>query len=193
MTVTNVSGLKVTLQFEFDYDEPVGPQVAAVQQLVSALVQERATVAVAIEDVTPPANPIPPKRRGRPPILPQETRVETAQPLAAAGNGTGAEDLMTPPATKAKPSVVSILDDADTEDDDAADPFGLPSAGRTGKEALEQALGGLRNMFNAKHRTEVKAIQTAFGVAQFSDIEAKDGHKLLAMVEAAAQKVGMRV
>jgi hypothetical protein len=192
--MTHVPGLKVTLQFEFDYDEPVGPQVAAVQDLVSALVQERATVAVAIEDVTPPSNPIPPKRRGRPPILPQGPPLDapSPEPLAAAGNGTGAEDLMTP-AAKAKQSAVSILDDADTEDDDAADPFGLPSAGRTGKEALEQALGGLRNMFNAKHRTEVKAIQTAFGVAQFSDIEAKDGHKLLAMVEAAAQKVGMRV
>jgi hypothetical protein len=192
--MTHVPGLKVTLQFEFDYDEPVGPQVAAVQHLVSALVQENATVAVAIEDVTPPSNPIPPKRRGRPPILPQGPPVDapSPEPLAAAGNGTGAnaEDLMTPPATKGKAGP-NILDD--TEDDDAADPFGLPSAGRTGKEALEQALGGLRNMFNAKHRTEVKAIQTAFGVAQFSDIEAKDGHKLLAMVEAAAQKVGMRV
>ena len=191
--MTHAPGLKVTLQFEFDYDEPVGPQVAAVQQLVSALVQENATVAVAIEDVTPPANPIPPKRRGRPPILPQETRVETAQPLAAAGNGngTGAEDLMTPSTTKGKPGAVSILDDI--EDDDAADPFGLPSAGRTGKEALEQALGIIRNIHNAKHRALVKEIQTEIGVALFSDVEAKDGHKLLKLAEQAAQKVGMRV
>ena len=191
--MTNVPGLKVTLQFEFDYDEPVGPQVAAVQQLVSALVQERATVAVAIEDATPPANPVPPKRRGRPPILPQGPPVDASpEPLVAAGNGTGtsAEDLMTPPATKAKPGA-NILDD--TEDDDAADPFGLPSAGRTGKEALEQALGILRNIFNAKHRPLVKEIQTEMGIAQFSDVEAKDGHKLLKLAEQAAQKVGMRV
>jgi hypothetical protein len=73
--------------------------------------------------------------------------------------------------------------------------FGLPTTGqgRTGEEARQLALTGARNLFNAGHKGAVKEIQAIFNVGKFSDIPPSEGHKLLRLVEAAAQKVGMRV
>jgi hypothetical protein len=83
--------------------------------------------------------------------------------------------------------------DAAKTDDDDDDMFGLPPAGRTGEEAKELALTGLRSLINAGHKDAVKAIQSSFGVARFSDVEPKVGHLLLRAVEDAAQRAGMRV
>ena len=102
----------------------------------------------------------------------------------AAGAGTPAQ----PPAGAG--DLAGTFDDTAAEDDD---PLGLTPSGATPAEAKESAMTTLRNMFNAGHRDAVKAIQNEFGVAKFSDIDPKDGHRLLKMVETAAQKAGMRV
>ena len=164
------------------------------QAMVAALTDQGVPTSVAVVGNTAPSA-VPPKKRGRPPLgtTPAASRSDAATPLAS-GNGAS-DDLMLPPGvnTGAVSAAADVADAVAPDEDD--DPFGggLPTAGRTGKEALEQALSGLRSLFNANHRAVVKEIQAAFGVAQFSDIEPKDGHRLLAMVELAAQHAGMRV
>jgi hypothetical protein len=182
---THEPKITVNVSFRCDYDLPVS-QFRALQNVLEGLT-DMATVTVQVEDATPPpASPEPSKRpRGRPPAAsPLRPPPAQDQPLhAEAGNGTD-DDFLIPPGAVAAEATL------DPDDEDA---LGLSPAGRTGLEALEQGLGGVRNLFNANHKAVVKEIQTAFGVAKFSDIEPKDGHKLLRLVEAAAQKVGMRV
>jgi len=176
--------ITVNVSFQCNYDLPV-TQFRALQNVLEGLTN-MATVTVQVEDVTPsPASPEPAKRpRGRPVATPSRAAPAQDPPLhAEAGNGVD-DDFLIPPGAVAAEATV------DPDDEDA---LGLSPAGRTGLEALEQALGGVRNLFNANHKAVVKEIQTAFGVAKFSDIEPKDGHKLLRLVEAASQKVGMRV
>jgi hypothetical protein len=129
-----------------------------------------------------------------------DLREDTATaPLASNGGGGPRRSRGRPAAGAGTPAqapaagagdLAGAFDDTAAEDDD---PLGLAPSGATAAEAKESAMTTLRNMFNAGHRDAVKAIQNEFGVAKFSDIDPKDGHRLLKMVETAAQKAGMRV
>lgn len=185
---TNTPKITITVEFWPNYDKRAS-QFEPLQTLLSSLAQQDVPVNVQLEDTTPaPASAEPKRARGRPrtdanislPVTP----TAPPSPSVTVASGNGSDDLMLPPGG-------APADDKDDGDDD--DMFGLPPAGRTGEEAKELALGGLRNLINAGHKDPVKAIQKSFGVARFSDIEARDGHKLLRAVEDASQKAGMRI
>ena len=98
--------------------------------------------------------------------------------------------------TATKPSPVDVAGEPESDDDDIG--LGTEQPNLTPAEALEQGLGIIRNVFingkqgNAAAQKGVKALQTKWGIAKFSDIPAKQGHLFYREAVALAESLGLR-
>lgn len=133
---------------------------------------------------------------------PAQAAAASQAPAAAAPGRRGRKGANGAATAPAAPPAADPL--ADTSADTAADvsgpvdlededSLGLPPASLTNEEAWEQALGSVRDIYAKGHRTEIKDLQKKLDVGKFTDIPKSDGHKLLAMVVAIQEKLGLRV
>ena len=147
--------------------------VAEISQFARELgVQLEAAGGVVTTTIAPSAPADPPRGRGRPR---GSNNGGAGGNTAAANSGGLADDLNGP---------------VDPDDDDA---LGLSQPSMTAKEALEQGLGRLREIYAKGHRKEVKDLQGKLGIAKFTDVDEKDGHKLFTLVGELETKLGLRV
>jgi hypothetical protein len=192
MTTPTQPPLSVTITFPMSYDRKI--VLAQLEQLTATvLALLDAGMAPQVEIVEPTESTTSltpaPKRRGRPPGTTVANTV--APPGAPTPKARPPAILDDDPAPETEPVV--DLAPADGGDDEGEDLFSLGGGGRTGAEAKEIALGGMRHLFNAGHKPEVAKIRASMGVRSFQEIEAKDGHRFLKLVEEIMQTKGMRV
>ena len=78
------------------------------------------------------------------------------------------------------------LNGADAED------IGLVDPGMSPAEAKEAALAIVREIYQAHHTAEVKALQKAWGIVKFYDVPDAKGHEFYQQVMKLAHETGLR-
>jgi hypothetical protein len=129
------------------------------------------------------------------PDLPAEAQAEAAptgrQAAAAkarAAKAAKAAEVVGAPIENGEDLSGPPLNGADAE----ADDIGLVDPGMSPAEAKEAALAIVRQIYEAGHVAQIKALQATFGIVKFYDLPDEKGHDLHQQAMKLAHETGLR-
>ena len=182
--------IKVQLTIIQDLESLEDAQVIG-RQLAMLFEAKGATVTT---EVKPPdiwANQI--ARTTAKPVAPAAGGKAAPKATSSGGKATTAKGNGSVAKAEPEPDLADTDDAQGPVDPDDDDALGLAPPSMTENEAKELGLGKIREIYARGHRAEVKELQQKLGIGKFTDIPDKDGHKLLKLVVAIEEKLGMRV